>query len=54
MAKCFFCNNAIPEHKGLMFVKNDGKVRWFCSSKCEKNTKLGRNPRKVKWVKSTI
>lgn len=44
----------MSEYKGLMFVKNDGKVRWFCSSKCEKNAKLGRNPRKTKWIKGTI
>ena len=35
-----------------MFVKTDGKILYFCSSKCEKNMlELKRNPRKVKWVK---
>ena len=33
-------------------VKKDGSIYFFCSSKCEKNMiKLGRVPRKVKWVK---
>jgi len=34
-----------------MFVKRDGTVYFFCSSKCEKNMlKLKRVPRKIKWV----
>ena len=34
-----------------MFVKLDGKILWFCSSKCEKNMlKLKRDPRKFKWT----
>ncbi len=35
-----------------MFVKVDGKVLYFCSSKCERNVlELKRNPRKIKWVR---
>ena len=35
---------------GTMFVRKTGKVLWFCSNKCEKNTfKLKRNPAKLKW-----
>lgn len=34
-----------------MFVKVSGEIFYFCSSKCEKNFMMGRNPRKVKWVK---
>jgi len=42
----------MSQNEGLMFVKNDGKILWFCSSKCEKNMlKLKRVPRKVKWVR---
>ncbi len=34
-----------------MYVKNDGKIFHFCSSKCENNTlKLGRKPRTTKWT----
>ncbi len=34
-----------------MFVKKDGTVLQFCSSKCEKNRlKLKRTPRKVTWI----
>jgi large subunit ribosomal protein L24e len=34
--------------RGLTFVKTDGNVLYFCSSKCRKNLKLGR--RKVRWI----
>ena len=49
--KCSFCSAEIPPGTGKMFVKRDGSVLFFCSSKCEKNMlKLGRKSRKVKWV----
>jgi large subunit ribosomal protein L24e len=51
MAKCSFCSRNIPDNEGLMVVQNDGKVRWYDSSKCEKNAKLGRLPRNVAWVR---
>ncbi|MCD6547580.1 MAG: 50S ribosomal protein L24e [Nanoarchaeota archaeon] len=52
MPNCSFCGKKMSQNEGLMFVKNDGKILWFCSSKCEKNMlKLKRVPRKVKWVR---
>lgn len=51
MPKCSICSEAIPEGRGKMFVKNDGRIFYFCGSKCEKNFELGRDPRKVKWIK---
>jgi large subunit ribosomal protein L24e len=36
---------------GKMFVKRDGTIFYFCSSKCEKNFNLGRDPKKIKWTK---
>lgn len=51
MAKCSFCGKKIPPGTGKMFVKATGKIYWFCGSKCEKNFMLGRNPKKVKWVR---
>lgn len=47
---CNFCGGETQPGKGLMHVKSDGSVLFFCSSKCAKNAKLGRNPKKVKWV----
>ncbi len=35
---------------GLMLVRRDGTVLFFCSSKCERNMKLGRKPHRVKWT----
>jgi large subunit ribosomal protein L24e len=49
--KCSFCKDDIETGTGKMFVRNDGKVFYFCSSKCEKNMlKLRREPKDVKWV----
>jgi len=52
MVKCSFCKNEIERGTGKMFVKNDGKIFYFCSSKCEKNMlKLKREPRLTRWTK---
>jgi large subunit ribosomal protein L24e len=49
--KCSFCNENIEQGTGKMFVKNDGKIFYFCSKKCEKNMlKLKREPKNVRWV----
>ncbi len=51
MVKCDFCGEEIERGTGMMFVKDDGKIFHFCSSKCENNTlKLGRKPRQTKWT----
>ncbi len=49
--KCSFCGRSVMLGKGTMFVKNDGSVQYFCSSKCRKSTLfLRRDPRKYKWT----
>ncbi|MCD6248419.1 MAG: 50S ribosomal protein L24e [Hadesarchaea archaeon] len=48
--KCSFCGGSIDPGSGLMFVKRDGSISFFCSSKCERNFRLGRKPRRVKWT----
>lgn len=50
MAKCSFCSELIPHGQGLILALNDGRVLHFCSSKCYKNKKLNRSPKKLKWV----
>lgn len=49
--KCTFCSSEIPAGRGKMFVKNDGTVMVYCSSKCERNAAI-RNPRAVKWTET--
>ncbi|MBU0615827.1 MAG: 50S ribosomal protein L24e [Nanoarchaeota archaeon] len=48
MVKCTFCGEQLERGTGKMYVQKDGKVLYFCSSKCEKNKiKLKRKgPRK--------
>ena len=52
MRTCSFCKKEIEDGTGKMYVKRDGTIYFFFSSKCEKNMiKLVRVSRKVKWVK---
>ncbi|MEX2703480.1 MAG: 50S ribosomal protein L24e [Candidatus Baldrarchaeia archaeon] len=49
--KCSFCGRDIEPGTGMMFVRNDGTVLWFCSSKCRKSlVEMKRDPRKLKWT----
>ncbi|MFH1445310.1 MAG: 50S ribosomal protein L24e [Nanoarchaeota archaeon] len=50
--KCNFCGEQTPEGKGKMFVKNDGKIFYFCGSKCEKNWTKGRQGKHIKWTET--
>jgi len=52
--QCVFCKNEIKPGTGIMIVSSDGRINYFCSSKCRKNAKLGRVPRKVEWTKAYI
>ncbi len=48
--KCSFCGQRINPGTGLMFVRRDGSMLFFCSSKCERNHRLGRKPHRVRWT----
>ncbi len=51
--RCSFCGKEARLGLGIMYVKNDGSVRNYCSSKCKVNDlKLKRDPRKLKWARS--
>lgn len=53
MVKCIFCGIEENSHKGVFYIKNDGSVNYFCSSKCKKNAlKLKRDKRKLKWTEA--
>ncbi len=47
---CSFCGGEIEPGTGIMYVRNDGSILWFCSSKCFKNYKMGRKARKLVWT----
>ena len=51
MANCSYCGQKIETGKGTMFVKATGKSMWFCSRKCEKNFAMGRDSKKMLWIK---
>lgn len=51
MANCTFCGKTLQKGTGVLYVKKDGKMMYFCCTKCEKNAlKLDRKPRTKKWT----
>jgi len=53
MPKCSFCRKNYEFPKGVTVVMKDGGVKYFCSSKCRKNSKMGRKNKKVNWVRKS-
>ncbi|MCK4885495.1 50S ribosomal protein L24e [Candidatus Bathyarchaeota archaeon] len=49
---CSFCGHEFPPGTGMIYVRNDGTILWFCSSKCRKSSiVLKRDSRKIRWTK---
>ena len=54
MVKCTFCGTEMDKGTGKMYVKIDGTIYYFCTSKCEKNMlKLKRISRNVPWTEES-
>ncbi len=51
MVSCSFCGGVVVVGTGMTSFKKDGTPTSYCSSKCENNAKLGRNPKKFKWAR---
>ncbi len=51
MHNCSFCGCELRPASGKMFVRNDGRVFYFCKSKCQKNWDMGRSGKEHKWTK---
>ncbi len=39
---------------GKMFVKVNGDVLYFCNSKCQNNSRLGRQGKDFKWTSTSL
>lgn len=51
MPNCSFCDENMRKGTGILYVKKDGTLSYFCSSKCRKNTlNLRREGRRQKWT----
>jgi large subunit ribosomal protein L24e len=49
---CTFCGDEIEPGTGRMYIKKDGVIFNFCTSKCFKNlVVLGRVPRRTTWTR---
>ena len=51
MPACSFCKTQYEFPRGLSVVQRDGNVKYFCSHKCRKNSEMGRDNKKVRWVR---
>ncbi len=49
--RCSFCGREFLHGKGMLYVKKDGSLLWFCSRKCRVSMiDFKRDPRKFKWT----
>ncbi len=53
MAVCSFCKDNYEFPRGTTVVQKEGSVRYYCSSKCRKNSEMGRQNKKVKWIRKS-
>ncbi len=51
MSVCSFCGFETLTGTGFTLFKKDGTAIHYCSRKCERNSEMKRNPRRLKWTK---
>lgn len=51
MHTCSFCGRSFVHGTGMLLVKRDGALNWFCSKRCfVYMVKHKKDPRKIKWT----
>ena len=48
--QCDYCGGEVEPGTGTMYVRTNGAVVHYCSSKCEANADLGRESRDLEWT----
>ncbi len=52
---CSFCGKDFPSGEGILYVRNDGVIFRFCSSKCRRALlDFKRDARKFKWTEHYV
>ncbi|VVB78419.1 50S ribosomal protein L24e [uncultured archaeon] len=51
MPTCSYCRKSFKEPRGLTVFTFDGRSLHYCSGKCIRNQNLGRDARKLNWVR---
>jgi len=51
MPRCSFCGQQTIQGRGITYVETSGRIFYFCSAKCRKNRMMGREAKKMKWIK---
>jgi len=51
MVRCTFCTTNVDIGRGIIFVTAKGKKLHFCSRKCRRAFYLGRNKKKLGWIR---
>ena len=51
MASCEFCGKTIEKGKGKMLIRDNGKILYFCTNRCEKHMlTFKKKGREQKWT----
>ena len=51
MPTCSYCKKGYKDPRGLTIFTFDGRAVYYCSAKCRRNQNLGRDARKLNWIR---